>query len=269
MQYPISGTKTLGAEAEKLMSRQQKLTNKTMKKITLLLFVGITMLSKITTFAQLSTGNGTISPNVTPTNQNVGIGTTSPKEKFQIGDIWTFHSGGSKVIGYNSHYDGISSRRIQDGYASSISQDVNGAIHFKVVGFGNANSVIVDQTALSILNNGNFGKVQIGEVATPGNYRLYVEKGILTENLNIAIKNTTDWADYVFDENYNLTSLEETEEYIKEHKHLPNVPSSDEMVEKGMDVKKTNAMLMAKIEELTLYVIALNKKIEVINSINK
>ncbi len=52
--------------------------------------------------------------------------------------------------------------------------------------------------------------------------------------------------------------------YIRRHGHLPNVPSAEEMVKEGMDLAKTNAMLMAKVEELTLYVIQLKREIDAV-----
>lgn len=106
------------------------------------------------------------------------------------------------------------------------------------------------------------GRMKIGNVTTPSanNYSLYVEKGILAESFKCAIKSTSDWSDYVFDECYQLRSLDEVEDYLTKNKHLPDVPSAEEMVKNGMDVAKTNALLLRKIEELTLYVIDLKKK---------
>jgi hypothetical protein len=56
--------------------------------------------------------------------------------------------------------------------------------------------------------------------------------------------------------------LAEVEAFTKANKHLPNVPSAEEMVANGLDVAATNKMLMEKIEELTLYVIELNKEVQ-------
>ena len=55
--------------------------------------------------------------------------------------------------------------------------------------------------------------------------------------------------------------LEEVEAFTKINKHLPNMPSADDMVKDGLDLTKTSAKLMEKIEELTLYVIELNKEV--------
>lgn len=112
--------------------------------------------------------------------------------------------------------------------------------------------------------------VQIGNVTTPSadtNYKLYVEKGILTERLKIALKNTTDWADYVFADTYQLKPLSEVEAFVKANKHLPEVPSAQELVDGGgIDVNQMLAKQMQKIEELTLYVIELNKQNEALKA---
>lgn len=107
------------------------------------------------------------------------------------------------------------------------------------------------------------GKVTIGNPSNMnGNYKLYVETGIITEKLKVAT--VSNWADYVFDKKYNLLSLREVEKYIKTNKHLPNVPSAEEVAKEGIDMAKMDAKLLEKIEELTLYVIQLNKKIELL-----
>jgi hypothetical protein len=71
-----------------------------------------------------------------------------------------------------------------------------------------------------------------------------------------------DWSDYVFDEDYELMPLNEVESYINANKHLPDIPSVDEITENGLNLGETDALLLRKIEELTLYVIEQNKRIE-------
>jgi len=61
--------------------------------------------------------------------------------------------------------------------------------------------------------------------------------------------------------NYNLMPLKELEQYILKNKHLPNVPTQDEISKDGMDVYEMNAVLLKKVEELTLYVIEQQKQI--------
>jgi hypothetical protein len=100
------------------------------------------------------------------------------------------------------------------------------------------------------------------DAVTAGGYKLLVQGGILTEKVKVALKSSGDWADYVFEDNYHLMPLNNVEAFVKINKHLPNVPSADEMALKGMDVAQTSKIFMEKIEELTLYVIELNKEVQ-------
>jgi hypothetical protein len=100
----------------------------------------------------------------------------------------------------------------------------------------------------------------------PSGYKLFVEEGILTEKVKVAVVNSGAWADYVFAADYNLKPLSEVEAFIKENKHLPNVPSADELVKDGLDLGKMQATQMEKIEELTLYIIEMKKEIEMLKN---
>jgi hypothetical protein len=92
-------------------------------------------------------------------------------------------------------------------------------------------------------------------------YKLYVEKGILTEKLKIAVKSdAVNWSDFVFDKNYKLMPLCEVEAFVKTNHHLPEIPSAEEVYKDGLDVAQMDAKLLQKIEELTLYMIALKKE---------
>ncbi len=74
--------------------------------------------------------------------------------------------------------------------------------------------------------------------------------------------NQEEWADFVFDKEYKLMPLKELETYIDKNKHLPDVPSTQEVLEKGTDVAEMNKILLQKVEELTLYLLEQNKKME-------
>lgn len=91
-------------------------------------------------------------------------------------------------------------------------------------------------------------------------YSMFVKGGVLAEDL--AIAPTTAWADYVFDKNYELKSLDEVESFIEENKHLPDVPSANEVAKNGYSQLEINRILLQKIEELTLYTIQQQKEIE-------
>jgi hypothetical protein len=92
-------------------------------------------------------------------------------------------------------------------------------------------------------------------------YKMAIGGGILTEKVRVATNGTTFWADFVFEPTYKLRPLAEVEKYIKENKHLPDVPSTADVTAQGIDLAETQARLLQKIEELTLYVIEQNKKI--------
>jgi len=68
------------------------------------------------------------------------------------------------------------------------------------------------------------------------------------------------WYDHVFHEGYNLMPLSELELFVSTNKHLPEIPSEKEVIENGINVGEMNALLLKKIEELTLYVIDLKKE---------
>ncbi|THD33202.1 MAG: hypothetical protein DI588_04490 [Flavobacterium johnsoniae] len=93
-------------------------------------------------------------------------------------------------------------------------------------------------------------------------YNLFVKGGILTEEVRVNLQSA--WADYVFDENYKLKSLEEVETFIKENGHLENVPSAKQVKEEGIELGEITKIQQEKIEELTLYLIELNKENKVL-----
>ncbi len=134
-----------------------------------------------------------------------------------------------------------------------------------------SNNRIVDMNDRNIWFNTststNNGKIYIGSSTsyptTTGNYKLFVEGGILTEKVKVALRNTANWADYVFADNYKLMPLKEVESFVKTNKHLPGVSSASEIVEKGLDVAEMQSKHMEKIEELTLYIIEQDKKLDV------
>jgi hypothetical protein len=93
-------------------------------------------------------------------------------------------------------------------------------------------------------------------------YKMAVGGGIIAEKIRVATNGSPFWADYVFEPNFKLRSLSELAQYIKLNKHLPDIPSTAEVSQNGIDLAETQALLLQKVEELTLYVIEQNKKIE-------
>ena len=109
------------------------------------------------------------------------------------------------------------------------------------------------KTRLTILGTGNVG---IGTLTPKA--KLAVEGNILAKEIKV----TTNIAvpDYVFDQDYTLDKLSEVEAYVKEHKHLPEIPSAKEIEANGIDLGEMNLLLLKKVEELTLHLIEKEKE---------
>jgi hypothetical protein len=75
-----------------------------------------------------------------------------------------------------------------------------------------------------------------------------------------------DFPDYVFASDYNLRPLAMLENYIDEQGHLPNIPTAADVAENGINVGELQVAQMEKIEELTLYLIELNKQIKALQT---
>ena len=106
-----------------------------------------------------------------------------------------------------------------------------------------------------ILTDANIGIGTYNFTDGSETYRLSVKGKVRAEE--VKVYNT--WADYVFEENYNLPSLEEVENHIKENGHLLNVPNAEAVKENGLALGEMAKIQQEKIEELTLYIIEQNK----------
>ena len=73
----------------------------------------------------------------------------------------------------------------------------------------------------------------------------------------------------MFEKGYHLRSLGEVERYINQQKHLPGVPSAEQVVREGVDVGKMDAKLLEKIEEMTLYMIDMKKEVDALRRENQ
>jgi hypothetical protein len=124
-----------------------------------------------------------------------------------------------------------------------------------------APGIDLDQEVFSI--DSYHGKVKIGDVNTNyDGYKLFVEEGILTEKVKVAIKNSEDWFDNVFESNYKLMNIYDLDSFIKKYKHLPDMPTIEDVTTGGLDLGKMNGLLLKKVEELTLYMIDLKKQLD-------
>ncbi len=107
----------------------------------------------------------------------------------------------------------------------------------------------------------NQGKLGIGvNPANQGGYRLAVCGKVICKGIRVQ-KNVV-WCDYVFEKDYKLMPLEDLQEYVQKNKHLPDIPTTSQVQEEGIELAEMNALLLKKIEELTLYIFELKKEIE-------
>jgi hypothetical protein len=201
---------------------------------------------------------------------NVGIGTTNPTAKLQVGDYTRFKAGdwappltpGSTSAGERIvFYEG-------SAWKTAIGMDGQNGIWFQAhtpsgqVAYqwftGGASAAPNEK--MRIMENGNVG---IGTM-TP-THKLAVNGTIRAKEVIV----DTGWADYVFDEEYRLAPLSEVEAHIKTAKHLPGIPSAAEVAEHGVSMGDMQAKLLSKVEELTLHLIAQEKRLDQLEDENR
>jgi hypothetical protein len=196
--------------------------------------------------------------------QNVGIRTSNPTDALQIGDRFVFQDGGWKGILSNVSWNsslGKNARLVAAPVAGFFFTDRGNTAFLN--GPQNTAGSTTDDCSYSMVlySSGQVGVGTSYNVSSfnDASYKLYVEGGIRTRKVKV---DQTTWADYVFHANYHLRPLHEVEQYIQQNHHLPEVPSAEEVKKDGLDVGDNQATLLKKIEELTLYVIDLNNKLQ-------
>ena len=226
---------------------------------------------------------------------NVGIGTSTPSEKLdvignvQLSGTIKFGNSGSRtehrnnaglqgnagaVSGFFESYDpqnyptsATSWWHLIDSRHSNVSN--NYAMQFAGSFFDqklffrktNNNPAQLWKEVIMAETNGSVG---IATTTIPNDYKLAVGGNIIAEKVVVKLK--TDWPDYVFKTTYRLCPLEEVELYINQNKHLPEVPSADEISKTGIDLGQINTKLLQKVEELTLYLISQHKELKMQNN---
>lgn len=220
--------------------------------------------------------------NLFPPSGRTGIGTTAPLAPL---DVRSSEAPGVPVAAFN-HTFADYSREVEDNHPFVIKRGASlREALYTFVQDGEAiyeyrNDETINRMVFRMVNtdtesgggvnanrnevlilHGNIhgGGVSIGTPSLPNGYRLSVDGKIIAEELQI--KQSTAWPDFVFEDDYQLRSLSELGHYIHQHKHLPDIPSQQEVEEKGISVGEMNAKLLQKIEELTLYLLEQNQRL--------
>ncbi|WP_299259931.1 hypothetical protein [uncultured Aquimarina sp.] len=194
-------------------------------------------------------------------NGNVGIGTINPNSKLHIVN----GSSGGTVHGYSEltledddhTMMNLLSPNTKIGYYgfSDTDDDFVGGMQY----YHNTDKmefrVNNHQESDMVINK--LGNIGIG--TTTPDAKLAVNGNIHTKEVKVDL---IGWADYVFKEDYKLPTLQQVEDHIIKNGHLINIPSATEVAENGIQLGKMNAKLLEKIEELTLYTIAQEKKLK-------
>ncbi len=205
-------------------------------------------------------------------NGNVGIGTTNPTGKLEI-------SGGNLIV--NRPLNKVDNNGISEFSAFEINNSfASGQTGYVKVFYPSYNNLLFgadydghiggvqpniqfgqkDTPVLTVVNNGNYtGNVGIG-TQNPA-YKLDVLGTIRAKEVLV---NLDGGADFVFEKGYKLLPIEHVANYVQENKHLPDIPSANEMVKNGVSMGDMQVKLLQKVEELTLYAIQQNKEIEIL-----
>jgi hypothetical protein len=201
---------------------------------------------------------------------NVGIGTTAPNTPLDVSGLFTtggqqanldpasptgnisfLKNSGHMLVGWN-----MSASLGETDFVANPGTGVEGGYAF----YNMDNSGTLLQ-ALRIKQTGNIGiGVNNPDAKLAVNGTVHAKEVLVDVNI---------FPDYVFKPTYHLPTLNEVKNYIDQNHHLPDMPTEGEVVKNGLKVGETEALLTKKVEELTLYIIAQNKRIEKLeNKIN-
>lgn len=186
----------------------------------------------------------------------LGLGTRDPQAMLDVrGDVDISSGTGSWVYldisSTNPNTDPV--LRLNAGTVSWSFHNDDSSGNLLDIRFNNSRRVSIDST----------GKVGIG-TSSPNN-KLDVAGIIRAEEVIVE----TGWADFVFEDGYDLMPLDVVREYIEREKRLPGIPSEREVLEKGVSLGEIQKLLLQKIEELTLHVINQEKRIQALELENR
>ena len=220
----------------------------------------------------------------------IGAGTTSSTNAFIIRNsvldtIMRVRDDGRMGIGYNGTTYGRQINLGGTGINFYTSNEVafGGAIFptdtsLVLWSNSNANNYLVFQPSWGNTGIGTYtpnakfhlnGAMLVGNNSqrTATNYEVSIDGDVIAESF--VTQNSTSWPDYVFEDNYPLLPISDLEAAIRKNKHLPNVPSATDIEKNGINLGPMTSALLEKVEELTLYIIQLEKRLKAVEEKNK
>jgi hypothetical protein len=171
---------------------------------------------------------------------NVGIGEVNPAYKLFVNSQ---NNSSSASVLFHGKY-----------YGSSISTEQTAAPYYALDVRGGATPS--GGSGNSLLYVRADGNISIGTTDSKG-YKFAVNGSAIATSMTVKLY--ANWPDYVFKKDYQLPSLREVKAYIDQNRHLPEIPSAEEIAKDGLNLGEMNKLLMKKVEELTLYLIEKDK----------
>lgn len=197
-----------------------------------------------------SSTTGTAGTNIATTDRfyidnegDVGIGLSNPTATLHVARGVSNNDGTAVFAGttHPSHFN----------YSTAENTYIRGG--------KNGSKVIINDVS-------GLGSVQVGGANTPAGFKMSVDGKLICTEIEVLV---TPWPDYVFKPSYKLKPLHEVEQFISQNGHLPNIPKAEEIENKSLPLGNMSKLQMEKIEELTLYLIEINKKLALLEKENQ
>jgi hypothetical protein len=197
-------------------------------------------------------------------NGNIGIGTTSPEANLHIfkGNAGAVTAPpNSPLVVENSTHSYINVLAPSVSERGIVFGDNLNAVDAGIIYLGHTNE-------MQFRTNGNISRMVLAQDGNLGigvphpAYKLDVCGAVRAKEIRVQ----TGWCDYVFADGYKLPTLTDVEAFIKKNRHLPGVTPGSEIENNGLEVGKVSSQMIKKIEELTLYVIDLQKQVNALKN---
>lgn len=213
----------------------------------------------------------------------VGIGIISPGSKLDISgnnndpvlNLRTISTSNPMAMSQFLLSDNVSDYTIGRGYKTT--SVINRSLNLNVPEIDSYSTALTQLPKITFTSSGGTNLLGYAESAS-GNWYLKGNVGVGTQtpDAKLAVNgdvhakkirvDLTGWPDYVFNPGYQLPTLTQVEAYVKKNRHLPGIPSAEDVSEKGVDVGAMQAKLLEKVEALTLYLIQQQKEIELLKA---